>query len=134
MPAPVNLLGSGCLSLLLILTVATGCASRTGYVIGVPLDGPRRRAADIVVVDHGNPRDYHIVGRVHAHTQAPTWLPCLQRSQDELLEALKREAALLRADVILDLKRYSRGQFEWHEEHLMGTAAIIVNKKAADAP
>jgi hypothetical protein len=58
----------------------------------------------------------------------------LLKSQDELMEKLKKQAALLHADVIFDVRRYSRSQFEWQEEHLMGTAAVITNKKAADAP
>ena len=120
--------------LLLMMTVVTGCSSRTGYVIGGPRSGPLTRSADIVIVDHGNPHDYHVIGRVHAHTKAPKWLPCLLQSQDELLDRLKMEAALLHAEVIFDIKRYSRSQFEWQEEHLMGTAAIIIDKRAGDAP
>ena len=49
------------------------------------------------------------------------------------MEELKAEAALVRADIIFDIKRYSRSQFEWQEEHLMGTAAIICDNKAGDA-
>jgi hypothetical protein len=41
---------------------------------------------------------------------------------------------LLQAEVIFDLKRYSRSQFEWQEEHLMGTAAIILKKEGDNAP
>lgn len=120
--------------LLLMMTVVTGCSSRTGYVINGPRTGPLTRWADITIVDHADPQNYHVIGRVHAHTQAPKWLPCLLQSQDELLDALRREAALLHAEVIFDIKRYSRSQFEWQEEHLMGTAANIRNKEAGDAP
>jgi hypothetical protein len=117
-----------------MMMVVTGCSSRTGYVIGGPRTGPLTRSADITIVNHADPQNYHVVGRVHAHTKAPKWLPGLLQSQDELLDALKREAALLHAEVILDIKRYSRSQFEWQEEHLMGTAAIITKKRAGDAP
>jgi uncharacterized protein YbjQ (UPF0145 family) len=49
------------------------------------------------------------------------------------LEKLKKEAALLHANAIIDIKRYSRSQFEWREEHLMGTAAALAKKEVDDA-
>lgn len=71
---------------------------------------------------------------MHAHSIAPQWLPFLLNSQDKMQEKLKKEAALLHAEVIIDIRRYSRSQFEWQEEHLMGTAAIITHKRTGDAP
>jgi hypothetical protein len=119
---------------LLLMTVVTGCSSSRGYVIGAPRSGPLTRSADITIVDHADPQNFHVVGRVHAHSRAAKWLPWLLASQEELLERLKREAALLHAEVIFDIKRYSRSQFEWQEEHLMGTVAVILTKEAGDAP
>jgi hypothetical protein len=119
---------------LLLMTAVTGCSSCTGYVIGAPRNGPLTRSADITIVDRADPRNYRVVGRVHAHTRAVKWLPRLLLSQEELLDELKTEAALLHAEVIIDIKRYSRSQFEWQEEHLMGTAAIVPNNKDGDAP
>jgi len=116
-----------------MMTVVTGCSTSAGYVIGGPRGGPLTRPADIIIADHANLADYQVVGRVHAHTIAPQWLPFMLKSQDELLGKLKKEAALLHADVIFDIRRYSRSQFEWQEEHLMGTAAIIIHKGAGDA-
>ena len=49
------------------------------------------------------------------------------------MQKLKVEAASLRADIIFDIKRYSRSQFEWREEHLMATAAILCNNEAGNA-
>ena len=120
-------------SVLLPLTLITGCSSHTGYVIGGPRNGPQTRSADITIVDHADPQNYRIVGRVHAHCRAVNWLPRLLVSEDKLLKKLKSEAALLHAEVIIDIRRYSRGQFEWHEEHLMGTAAVLLKKEAGDA-
>lgn len=111
----------------------TGCTTSTGYTIGSPRNGPPTRPAAIIIMDHADPRSYRVVGRVHAHTIAPTWLPWRLASQDKLLERLKKEAALLHADVIFDVKRYSRSQFEWREEHLMGTAAVLTKKEVGDA-
>jgi hypothetical protein len=87
-----------------------------------------------MIVDHANASDYQVIGRVHAHSIAPQWLPFLLNSQDKMQEKLKKEAALLHAEVIIDIRRYSRSQFEWQEEHLMGTAAIITHKTTGDAP
>jgi hypothetical protein len=115
------------------MVAVTGCTSHTGYLIGAPRNGPLTHSEDIRIVEHGDPQDYHVVGRVHAHSRAVKWLPWLLASQDELLEKLKREAALLQAEVIFDIKRYSRGQFEWQEEHLMGTAATFLKKEEGDA-
>lgn len=120
--------------LLLILVFACGCSSRTRYLIGEPGYGPPVKPSDIVIVEKPDIKNYQIVGRVHAHTKAPKWLPWLLKSHDELLENLKREAALLHAEAIIDIKRYSRSQFEWQEEHLMGTATIIRGKEASDEP
>ena len=119
---------------LLLVTVVTGCSSSTGYVIGAPRNGSLTRSTDITIVDHADPRNYHVVGRVHAHSRAVNWLPWLLASQEKLLEKLKREAALLHGEVVFDIKRYSRSQFEWQEEHLMGTVAVILTKEAGDAP
>ncbi len=55
-------------------------------------------------------------------------------SQEELIEKLLIEAALLDADAIIDIKRYSRSQFEWQEEHLMGTAVTPRTVDASYAP
>ncbi len=130
LPPPLNITSV----LLLFMTVVAGCATHTSYVIGEPPNGRFTRAADIKIVASTNLHDCRVVGRVHAHSRAVKWLPWLLASQDKLLEKLKSEASLLHADVIFDIKRYSRSQFEWQEEHLMGTAAIICNNKADDAP
>lgn len=130
MPASPKLIGS----LLVMLAVVAGCSTSAGYVIGERRSGPPARPADIQIADHANLAEYQVVGRVHAHTTAPQWLPFLLQSQAELLEQLKKQAALLHADVIFDVRRYSRSQFEWQEEHLMGTAAVLAHKKAGDAP
>jgi hypothetical protein len=120
--------------LLLLLLNAAGCSSSTGYVIGSPRNGRLARASDIQVVDFADPQNYQVIGRVHSHSRAAKWLPCLLATEAKLLRNLKREAALLQAEVIFDLKRYSRSQFEWQEEHLMGTAAIILKKEGDNAP
>ena len=120
--------------LLLVITAVTGCSYSTGYVIGDPLHGSPKPSADITVVEHGERHDYRVVGRVHAHSRAPIWLPWLLVSEEKLLKYLKSEAALLYSEVIFDVKRYSRSQFEWQEEHLMGTAAILLNKEADNGP
>jgi hypothetical protein len=120
--------------LLLVITAVTGCTYSTGCVIGTPLHGSPKRSADITVVEHIERRDYRVVGRVHAHSLAPIWLPWLLVSEEELLKHLKSEAALLYSEVIFDVKRYSRSQFEWQEEHLMGTAAILLSKEADNGP
>jgi hypothetical protein len=112
--------------------VVGGCATHTGYVIGEPRNGRCARATEIEVVDSLQRSDYHVVGRVHAHSRAVKWLPWLLASQKALVEKLKAEAALLGAEVIFDIKRYSRSQFEWQEEHLMGTAAIIRSNERDD--
>jgi hypothetical protein len=130
MPTPIKITSG----FLLMMTLVMGCSSRTGYVIGAPVNGPLTRSADITIVEHADPHKYRVVGRVHAHSRAVKWFPWLLASPDDLLDKLKREAALLHAEVIFDLKRYSRSQFEWQEEHLMGTAAILIKKKAEDAP
>ncbi|NOS72417.1 MAG: hypothetical protein HOP33_21160 [Verrucomicrobia bacterium] len=130
LPTPLKITSG----LLLLLTVVAGCTTHIGYVIGEPRNGRFTQAADIKIVDSPNLHDYRVVGRVHAHSRAVKWLPWLLASQDRLLEQLKSEAALLHAEVIFDIKRYSRSQFEWQEEHLLGTTAIICNKEAGDAP
>lgn len=119
--------------MLLIMTAITGCTSGTGYAIGVPLTGPPIRPSAIIIIDHVDPDSCRIVGRVHAHTISPVWLPWGLASQEKLLEKLKKEAALLHANAIIDIKRYSRSQFEWREEHLMGTAAALAKKEVDDA-
>ena len=119
--------------LLLMMAVLVGCSTRTGYVIEASVRDSTTRPEDIAVIQNTEPADYRVVGRVHAHTRAAKWFPWLLSSRDELLDKLRKEAALLDAEVIFDLKRYSRSQFEWHEEHLMGTAAIILNKEDDDA-
>ena len=117
---------------LLFATVFAGCATRRSYVIDELHGGHSTRAADITIVESPEPQDYRVVGRVHVHSRVVKWLPCLLPSHNQLTAKLKREAALLGADVIFDIKRYSRSQFEWREEHLMATAAIILKKEAGD--
>ena len=118
---------------LLMMAVLVGCSTRTGYVIEASVHDSPTRPEDIAVIQNPELADYRVVGRVHAHTRAAKWLPWFLSSRDELLDKLRKEAALLDAEVIFDVKRYSRSQFEWHEEHLMGTAAIILNKEDDDA-
>ncbi|HWD93074.1 MAG TPA: hypothetical protein VG938_12085 [Verrucomicrobiae bacterium] len=117
-----------------MMAVVTGCSSSTGYFIGDSRNSAPRRAADVLVVDHVNASDYQVIGRVHAQSTAPQWLPWSLKSREALLQQLKKQAALLHADVIFDVRRYSRSQFEWQEEHLMATAAVIIKKRAGDAP
>ena len=116
-----------------MMTALTGCSTSTGYAIGGSRNSPQTRPEDIIIVNHASASEYQVIGRVHAHSIAPQWLPFLLKSQDELREKLKKEAALLHAEVIINTVRYSRSQFEWQEEHLMGTAAIITHKKTGDA-
>ncbi len=121
-------------ALLLLAAVVAGCSSHSGYVIGAPRSYSQKGPADIAIVDDARLGHYDVIGRVHAHSWAPGWLPWLLMSQDELIDKLLIEAALLDADAIIDINRYSRSQFEWQEEHLMGTAVTLRNRDVSDAP
>jgi len=83
-----------------------------------------REESEVSFIDHPDGKDVVVVGRVHVHSRAPKWLPFLLESERKMLSSLKREAADLDAEFLFDIRRYSRSQFEWREEHLMGTAGI----------
>ena len=85
-------------------------------------------AADVTVLDGGAIPHYVVIGRVHVHSMAPIWMPFLKLSEEQMLEVLKKEAAAINANAIIHIKRYSRSQFEWDEEHLMATAVILSDK------
>lgn len=110
---------------LLSIALLAGCSYPSSYTIGRHRGDALVRSVDVEIIENVSGHRYRVAGRVHAHIWRPKWLPRLKLPQDVLVTMLKREAALLGAGAVIDVKRYSRSQFEWDEEHLMGTAVIL---------
>lgn len=113
-----------------MLCAFSGCSSSQSYAIGQAFPANRPvRGVDVAILRSDTTGDYTVIGRVHVHSLAPTWLAWGRPSQEGMLAKLKAKAAQLHADGIIDVRRYSRSQFEWEEEHLMGTAVIVGPKE-----
>ena len=74
-------------------------------------------------------REHISIGRVHVHSMAPTWLAWLMPSGSHMVDMLKAEGERLGGDTVIEIQRYSWSQFEWREEHLMGTAVLCGHKR-----
>lgn len=109
---------------LFLLCVSSGCSFSKGYYVGTIRNDREVNAADVRTPVEVDGAAWQSIGRVHVHYVVPNWLPWMTLSTDEMMDILKAEAATLNAEAIVDIKRYSRSQFEWEEEHLVGTAVV----------
>ena len=115
---------SSVVCLTLIFLGSSGCSLRRSYPISSHEGKSGVEFSSVRVLGTDGSEEFISLARVHVHSRAPKWLPWLLDSPEELLADLKQESAKVGGDYLLNVRRYSRSQFEWREEHLMGTAAV----------
>ena len=110
-------------AVLCVLAVA-GCTTTSAFPLGE--DDPSGGLAVSETNDPGVPGQEGSVpvATVHVHSIAPTWLAWLIPSRTRMQRMLTAEATKLGADTIIDIRGFSRHQFEWREDHLMATAVM----------
>jgi hypothetical protein len=111
------------IALSLVFT-ASGCSVRSGFLLPSSLENQSFGLDPNTAQTLCPVASCRVVGRVHAHAWAPAWLPFLLRSDELLYSDLVDEAFSLGANAVMGVQRYSRSQFEWREEHLVGTAVL----------
>lgn len=104
------------------LPLLVGCLSQFGYPVEDSSE-TRSYCLQRSAARRACPKEFcRVVGRVHAHTRAPAWLPFLLSDSGELRDALWEQAERMGATSVVGVTRFSWSQFEWREEHLVGTA------------
>ena len=115
---------------LLAVPLLVGCLSQVGYPVE-DTDETRSYCLQHPAARRACPaRSCRVIGRVHARTRAPAWLPFLLSNGGELRDALWKEARRMGATSVVGVSRFSRSQFEWREEHLVGTAIRSLGPEA----
>jgi len=104
----------------------TSCATKSA---GYKFETKGRQPVEIeevVILKKNDPEpDFVPVGKVHVHNRCNFWIVLFRPSESSLKELLKKEAAELGANRIIEVKKIETGQFEWFEKHMFGTAVYI---------
>lgn len=109
--------------ILLILVCSTLiCCSYFSRSFTLGQKYPSTSPAQISVVEGTPDKTFEVVGKVHSHCRKNWFFGWGGGRNNKMMEMLKKEAALLGANAIMDVKTTRFSQFEWSDIHYHATA------------
>jgi hypothetical protein len=106
------------------LLVCLGCVACASHSARLPIGASHNPSNPeaVAVLDAGTSGTYDTVGKVHSHCRWNwffAWAACGKKG---MVESLRREAAFLGANGLIDVRHTSFSQFEWTDVHYHATA------------